>query len=301
MLLATTGCDRVKRSLRPDNSDPRWQGDSALLAAKPEFLFRMLRDSTGERVFPMATVGSLGFRPIAFGDRGWRAFDLLYLQKGTRLTSYHEGVATGATEMTRGMWDPPTDPLDTLPGCPVVVPSGKATVSQNTWLLTSGKRPPLKPVTPLSSAELQAALSTVSTLVAPTSGIAGAILAKYRREVFVVASGIGSRPSIVVLYDDPESLSDTVASIAQRPRQLVVVLDRGVYGFRPSYTFTTLGNRRAAPRIRFLDYLDVDGDGRAELFFGLRNPRPQLYTIVLRFENENWREILRFEGNRCQF
>ena len=83
--------------------------------------------------------------------------------------------------------------------------------------------------------------------------------------------------------------------------EAVVVLDRGVYGFRPSYTFTTLGNRRAAPRIRFLDYLDVDGDGRAELFFGLRNPRPQLYTIVLRFENENWREILRFEGNRCQF
>ena len=311
-VVGTTGCDRVKNALRSPagGGDPRWTGDSTLLASKADFLFRVRRTKGDVRVVPIATLGAQGFRPLYFSSRGWRAFDVQYLQSGSKLTAYRGGRATGEVAMQRGMWEPPSAPLDTIQGCPSVVPSARAAVGDGIGLLTNGAPPPLKPVKPLSAGELQAALATVPTLVAPTSGVSGSMLSKYRRVVHVVNSGTSSSPSIVLVYDDPEQLPDSVAPIAQRPRHLVVVLDRGVYGYRPTFTYSTAGNahQNSPPRYYFIDYIDVDGDGRAELFFGSDDrrilsalPVPALYTVVLRFENEAWREMLRYDGSPCQF
>lgn len=301
--VGATGCDRIKEALRGGpGGDPRWTGDSSLLASKPEFLLRVRRVKGETRVVPMATLGAQGFRPLQLSTRGWRAFDLQYLQKGSRLTVHREGRPAGEAEMLRGMWEPPSDPLDTLAGCGNIVPSARASVGDAARLLTTGRRPPLRPVTPLANSELQAALATVPTLVAPTSGVSGSMLARFKREVYVVHSGASRSPSLVLVYNDPVPLADSVAPIAERPRHLVVVLDRGVYGFRPTFTYSTPGNRQATPRLYFVDYLDVDDDGRAELFFGMDDPRvPPLYTVVLHFQNDAWRELLRVDGNPCQF
>ena len=302
-ILGASGCDRIRDTLRPPGGggDPRWTGDSTLLASKPEILFRVRRLNGNERIVPIATLGSHGFRPLYFSSRGWRAFDLEYLQKGSRLTTYRAGHASGSAEMLRGMWEPPSAPLDTHSTCGSVVPVAKAVMGNGVTLLTSGTRPPLKPVRALAASELQAALGTVPTLIAPASGISGARLLKFKREVYVVNSATSSSPTIVIVYNDPALLADSVAPIAERPRHLVVVLDRGVYGYRPTFTYASAGNRKSLPRYHFIDYLDVDDDGRAELFFGMTDPRvPPLYTVVLRFENEAWRELLRYDGNPCQ-
>jgi hypothetical protein len=306
-----TGCERVKNALRPaEGGDQRWTGDSTLLASKADYLFRVRRTGRDVRVVPIATIGAQGFRPLYFSARGWRAFDVQYLQRGSKLTAYRAGRSAGAVELQRGMWEPPSAPLDTIVGCPSVVPSARAAVADGVGMLLNGAPPPLKPVKPLSAGELQEALATVPTLVAPTSGISGTMLARYKREVHVVNSGTSSAPSIVLIYDDPEQLPDSVAPIAQRPRHLVVVLDRGVYGYRPTFTYATVGNKHQNSPLRyaFIDYIDVDGDGRAELFFGTHDSRvqavlnvPSLYTVVLRFENEAWREMLRHNGSPCQF
>lgn len=298
------GCERIKDALRPgDGADPRWQGDSTLLASKPDFLFRVKRTDGRTRIVPFATVGARGFHTLSFSDRGWRAFDLTYLQKGSTLINYEGGRVAGTTTMDRGMWDQGVAPLDTIPGCYAIVPNALAPVANGTSLLSNGKRPSLKSVQSLSGGELQNALSTISTLIAPTSGISGSMLSRYRRDVHVVAGGTAAYPSIVVIYDDPEVLPDTASTIVQRPRHLIVVLDRGVYGYRPSYTYTTIGNRAAPARYYFVDYFDVDDDGKAEIFLGTdddRLPKDWMYTVVLRFQNEVWRESLRYEGRPCQ-
>ena len=298
-----TGCERIKQAIRGEGGgDARWVGDSTLLASNPEFLFRVRRVNGVDRVVPLTTLGAQGFRPLYFTARGWRAFDIQYLQKGSKLVAYRNGHPAGETAMLRGMWEPAAGPLDTIPGCPSVVPSAVANVPDDVGLLTNAKRPPLKPVKPLGGQELAAALVTVPTLIAPTSGVSGAILATYKREVHVVNSATSSSPTIVVVYDDPVPLPDSIAPIAQRPRHLIVVLDRGVYGYRPTFTYASVGNRQSLPRYYFVDYIDVDDDGRAELFFGTKDPRtPPLYTVVLRFENEAWREVMRHDANPCQF
>jgi hypothetical protein len=94
-------------------------------------------------------------------------------------------------------------------------------------------------------------------------------------------------------------VADSVRPIGQRPRQLIVVLNQGVYGYKPTFTYSTLGNKLSPPRYRYLDHFDVDGDGTSELFFGLTIQGAPLYTIVLRYDTDAWRELLRNERQRC--
>jgi hypothetical protein len=303
-VVGISGCDRLKAAIRPSAGvDLRWQGDSTVLASKPEFLFRVKRTGNDVRVVPLTTIGSQGFRPLFFGNRGWRAFDLQYLQKGLKVTAHRDGRPAETVEMIRGMWEPPSDPLDTIVGCAILVANGRAQVPPGVTLMASSRRAAPRSVKSLSDGELQDALRKVTQLIAPTAGISGSNLSRYKREVHVVQSGVSEWPSILVVFDDPEPLADSVSPLGQRPRHLIVILDRGRYGYRQSYSYSTVANRKSPPRLVFLDYLDVDDDGRAELFFGLRNPPTEfntMYTFVLHFDNEAWRERLRLEAFPCQ-
>ncbi|QJR36011.1 hypothetical protein [Gemmatimonas groenlandica] len=300
LALLSAACDtteRVKNALKADQGDPVWQGDSTLLAPHPEVLFRVTRDSTGPRIVPLATMGPQGFRLLTMSDRGWRSFDIDYLNAGKSLTPYRGGRPLAPVSSTRGMWE--GAPLDTIRGCSLILPGALASIPDGVEFFTSGKRPPLKAVTSLSAGELQTAIDAIPTLIAPAAGISMSMLPRYKREVFVAETGNGPRPTIVVVYDDPEVVADSVRQMGARPRHLVVVLDKGVYGYKPTFTYTTLGNKLSPPRYRYLDHIDVDDDGKSELFFGLKIKGAPLYTIVLRYEAEAWRELLRNERQRC--
>ncbi len=300
LALLGAACDpteRVKNALRADQGDRVWQRDSTLLANHPAVLFRVTREGAGARVVPLAAMGPQGLRLLSLSDRAWRAFDLDYLFGGNSLTPYRAGRSLTPVTSTRGMWE--GAPLDTIPGCAILLPGAVASIPDGVEFFTSGPRPPLQPVSPLSAGELEAALNMIPTLIAPAAGIGMSILPRYRRNVHVAETGTGSRPTIVVVYDDPEVVADNVLQRGERPRHLVVVMDKGVYGYRPTFTYSTLGNKRSPPRFRYLDHIDVDGDGKSELFFGLGIKGAPLYTIALRFETDAWREVLRYKKQRC--
>lgn len=301
-LAGLNGCERIKRQLDRESSldggsDPIWQGDSTFLAARPSVVLRILDTNRGRFAVPVATIGANGFRRLRLSPRGWRAFDITYLHRGNSIRAVKRGVESTPVSMARGMWES-GNALDTLP-CRNVIPAGLVDAKTDASLAVVNTEPKLKPVSPLSSGELQEALATVPTLVAPSAGIPTSMLAKYKREMFELPTGTSTRPSILLIYTDPEVVSDTLSPLAQRPRQLVLILDRGVYGYRPSYKFTTLGNAVSAPKLNFLDMIDVDSDGKAELFFGFIYNKAYDGTFVLRFENDAWRETYR-EGLRCQ-
>jgi hypothetical protein len=300
LALIGAACDtaeRVKDALRADQGDPVWQGDSTLLATHPEVLFRVTRDSAGPRIVPLATMGSQGFRLLTLSDRGWRAFDLDYLHSGKPLTPYRDGQALPPVASTRGMWE--GAPLDTIRGCSNILPGAVASIPADVELFSSGVRPRPTPVAALSAGDLQAALDAIPMLIAPAAGISPSLITRYQRAVHVVQTGSGPRPTLVVEYNDPEVVADSVRPIGQRPRQLIVVLNQGVYGYKPTFTYSTLGNKLSPPRYRYLDHFDVDGDGTSELFFGLAIQGAPLYTIVLRYDTDAWRELLRNERQRC--
>lgn len=289
--------DRVKNALKADQGDPVWQGDSTLLSTHPEVLFRVTRESAGPRIVPLATMGPRGFRWLTLSDRGWRAFDLEYLFAGKSLTPYRGGRALATVPSRRGMWE--GAPLDTISDCSILIPGAVAPIPDGVEFFTSANRPPLKPVTSRPTGELQTAIDAIPTLIAPAAGISMSMLPRYQRQVYVAEAGNGPRPTIIVVYDDPEVVADSIGQIGARPRHLVVILDKGVYGYKPTFTYSTLGNRRSPPRYRYLDHLDVDNDGTSELLFGLKEAGAPLYTIVLHYQAEAWRELQRNQRQRC--
>lgn len=284
-----------------------WARDSVVLASNPEILFRVIPDGGGGYVVPMASIGSQGLRALKFTQRGWRRLDADYLVAGKTLTPLRNGVAEDPVRMFRGMWQPGTGPIDTL-NCPVVVPIARMIVSSSYKygslppFATSGTRPPLKYGPTLDQAAINSALANIGTLVAPSSGIPPGQLSRYERRVHQIPSGVNGSSSLVVEYNDPTPLPDTLKPYGERPRQMIVILDKGTYGFKPGYSFSTLGGRNAAPKLAFLDFLDVDDDGVPEIMLGLMEKElAPLYTIVLRYENDAWRELFRYTGNRCDF
>jgi hypothetical protein len=309
LVLNTSACDEggpIRRAFSGDPTVSRWTRDSLLLASNPEVLFRVVPDAGGALVVPIGTIGAQGIRPLKLSSRGWRRVDASFMHAGKTLTPYGENRAQTEMRMFRGMWQPGVAALDSL-NCPVVVPMGRSllTGSVDTRLppfATNGKRPPLKYGPTLDQAEIARALANVATLVAPAAGVGASQLPRYERRVHQIPTGINGGSSLLVEYNDRTPLPDSVRSYGERPRQLIVILDKGTYGYRPTYTFSTVGNRGTAPRVEFLDYLDVDNDGVPEIFFGLsQRELAPLFTTALRFENDAWREVFRFTGNRCDF
>jgi hypothetical protein len=112
--------------------------------------------------------------------------------------------------------------------------------------------------------------------------------------VHVIQTGVNAQPSIMVVYDDPEPVPDSLLMTETRPRQLIVILDKSVYGYRQSYHYSSLGLR--PPRLTYLDAFDTNNDGKAEIFFGTgakqKNGETYDGIFVLRAEGEGWRPFM---------
>jgi hypothetical protein len=297
--LAVLGaCDRVKAALNPPQLDSAWQSDSALLSQAPTLLYRVVRDADGSKLIPIGTVGS-GFRPLSLTERGWRALDVQYLHGGNAAVPYRNGDALAPIATSRGMWE--GGALDST-RCGVLSPAALAPVPDGVHLLTSGSTPMAAPAQRIGDAELRQVVEVTNSLVAPSAGVSLSRMSSYTRTVHVGSTGVTEQPTIVIVYEDPEALPDSATRIAERPRQLIVVLDKGVYGYKPSLTLTDVNPSRISPRRRFLGFMDTNGDGKSELFLGLgaQIPRGDLVTFSYRWEGSTWIEDASFEKVWCQ-
>ncbi len=304
LVLGGTGCrsikDKVKDVLgeRSVNADPRWSQDSTLLAAQPRVLFRALATTNGTELVPIAMIGPNGFRPLQLANRGWRAFDLQYFEVEQAVYPHRDGRSLPAARIRRGMWTGGFAPLDSIPGCQVIVPSAVANIPEGVMLATSRALTPIKPAPALSDAELREALQRTEKLVAPIKGIPLSMLSRYSRTVHQVNNGSGGRPTLVVIYNDPEARPDS--SLDERPRQFIAFLDHQLYGYQATWTYTTIGDPRSLARLRLLDHLDVNDDGLPEVLLGLLDADAPLYTIVMKREGQAWLEAGRQVRRRCQ-
>lgn len=299
VLATVSGCDRIKEKLYPPQVDNGWKNDSTLLAQTPTVLLRVVRSAEGTRAVPIASVGAKGLRALSLTGRGWRALDVQLLHNGRSLVPYRYGTPLAPMQTSRGMWEGAT--LDSLPGCRQMIPAAAVSIPEGVELLTSGSTALRGLPSALSDGELQEVLNVVTTLVAPSAGVPLSQMAKYRRSVAVVGTGATRSPTIVVSYDDPQELPDSVTRLAERPRQLILVLDKGVYGYKPSLTLKDVSPTRISPRRRFLGALDADGDGKAELYFGLGEtiPRGELATFTYRFSGDAWIADWEYTRTRC--
>lgn len=294
------GCDRIKATLYPPKTDAVWLADSAFVEQSPRLLLRAVRTPAGARAVPIASIGTGGVRALSLGDRGWRFLDTRLLRAGQSFVPYRGSAPLSPLRSARGMWE--GGALDSLPGCRDPLPAAAIALPDGVELLTSGREAlPTIPAT-LGAGVLQEVLYTSAALMAPMAGITLDRIATYRRSVAVVGTGATASPTIVVSYEDPQVMRDSSTQMAERPRQLIVVFDRGSYGYRPSLTLSDVSATRISPRRRFLGALDTDRDGKAELFFGLSAgiARGELVTYSYRFSGDTWVADWEYTRARCR-
>lgn len=299
-VLALCGCEKVKSRLYADNGPPvdeAWKRDSAFVALEPRILFRAVRVGDQNLLMPIAVLANSNLRTLRMSKRGWNYLDLTALNSKQSVTPVQNGMAAAPAQIRQRMWENASQPLDTLTGCSNMIPVIKAAMPAGSELAVINYKLPTDMKT-LSASEIEAALSGIPNLVAPTVGIKAAQLARYKRNVQQVLRR-DAPPAVLAEYHDESGVTDTGTVAARRPRHLVVVMEKGVYGYRAAWNYATTGAESDRPVLRFLDSFDVDGDGKSELFFSVPVPDGNSYTFLFQQKHDSWVEIWRRPPVRC--
>lgn len=303
--LVLTGCqgvrdkisDKLYASDKPDDSG--WRRDSSLIAKGPPVLYRVIRKKSDEFLFPIGLLGKGAPRVLHLSKRGWAMFDIQTLYQGRQVTPVVNGQAGPTATMKQGMWENASAPLDTVPAsvCSSPIAIGKVALPAGTDIVVTNYKLPTELKT-LSEAEMLEAVNGVSTLITPGLGIKSSVLADYTRIIRQIPR-VGGEPAVLVQYDDFRTVTDTSAVVARLPRHIVIVLEKGVYAYRPSWIYSTTGKPNDRPILKFLEAMDVDGDGKSEVIYGVDIPGGASFTIVFKQNNDTWKEYWRRSPMRC--
>jgi hypothetical protein len=299
--LLATGCKDVREKIderlyaKPDASS--WVRDSTLAVSKPPVLLRVIKKGDRDYLLPIALLDKATPTTLRMTRRGWAIMDINLLSSGNQISPVRDGFALTPVSMTRGMWEVPSSPLDTIPGCQTVLPLGLAPLPQGTQLAVANYKIPAGMNT-LSPGEVEAAIREVPLLVTPTVQVSASQLVNYTRSVHQIPR-VNANPAILLSYHDERPITDTSVVGQRRPRHLQIVLEKGVYGYRPSWVYSTTGTKADKPLLRFLEILDADGDGNSEIFFYV-DVRPGIsFTMAYRQKNDTWQEYWRRPPARC--
>lgn len=297
----------LRRVFGKKHVDDAWIADSVFLASRPQILFRVVElPGEGPRIVPIYAKDRAGSTKLALTSKGWRALDSMYMHAGSIGTFYKNGQPSTRGGIQRGMWDAKLPVLDTIQGCRFPLPSARLL---ETGVAAGGESIPAFFAVPDLGKQRYAhaaitpavrdAISNIPLLVGPTSGVPRAKLLKYKPTIDVISTGVSKSPTIVAVYDDPTPIPTKPDWINVVPRQLIAILDRGSLGYTPDYTYTTLGLPGTPATLRYLDNLDIDGDGVSEIIFGMQRSDRPLYLVVLKHYESGWRELYRRGNSRC--
>ncbi|HET7583900.1 MAG TPA: hypothetical protein VFK13_03280 [Gemmatimonadaceae bacterium] len=308
ILTVASGCDKAKsfvragQAARPPKVDPSKVLD---LASRPTILFQVFGERSDPRLIPVGAMKDGHLTNIELTRDGWHQLDAMYLRRDARYTVYKDGEAHGAVTVTRGMWDNADTPLYTLPGCQTLTPL--AQVKLDTDLPTQFTVEFLAASAPMGrqAERLQLPPELVRKLAHELGGIAGkrvgitpALLDSLDLHAVAIGTGTSAAPTVVASFIDPAAANPT--STTERTAHVLVIAEREPDGtYRPAFTHVVHGPLANAEFRRYVDHLDIDGDGVDEIFLEGWRFRGDTFLIALRYEGDTWREVFRSRSNWC--
>ncbi len=291
ILTAAVGCDKrahgeaLDTPLRPQTS----------LAGKPTVLFQLFGDPSDPRLLPVATMGHGRLKTISLDAEGWRNFDRLYFKPGTRITIYHDGAPLTTAVVQRGMWTGGT-PLYRLPRCRAPMPMAAAKLDSVPPDMMSldlvGTSDPLPPTRRDSvTAADQDSARAMAERVAQRARITPAMRAEMDLSTLAFHSGVSGRPTLMT------SFLEKPTSAGLRPRQVFALSDSTAAGF--GITFFHAPKDSTPEFRRFVDHVDLTGDGVDEVVLEGWKSGSDSYPIVLKYVNGSWHELARGATSWC--
>lgn len=306
ILTVATGCDKARGLVGGSGGGTADEPPVAArldLSSKPDILFQVFGEQDDPRMIPVAALGGGTLRPIVLASDGWKAFDSLYTRAGASYTVYQDGRALGAATVRRGMWEG-GEPLYTLPSCRRLTPlaavtvTGQSKASYTVELLASsatlGRAASSEPMSADAAAR---AAREVGYMVAQPAYISRVALDSLDFRGVAIATGASDHPTIVASFIDPnaEGAADGTGQTTH-----VFALGDWIGGkYVPTFTHAVNGSAAAAMYRRYVDHLDVTGDGIDEMVLEAWQYGGVTYLSFLSFKNGKWEEIFRSRSSWC--
>lgn len=300
ILTVGSGCDKPTRAQRAAAAERAGTpGDTLDVASRPPVLYQLFGDRHSPRMLPVAALVDGRIEPIVLADSGWRDFDMVYHRPGAVYTIYKNGRATGTATVKRPMWDARGNAVYALPGCRTHTPL--AAVEVNAPLpagflvehLATDAPIAERPRRPTRGAHLTEA-RRVASAVADELGISEQELERLEFRSVAVATGAHASPTLAISFIDATGRSRADGPV----RQLFVLADDGPEGYRPTYTRVVRATDSTGFR-RYVDHLDITGDGVDELILDGWSAAQESYLLVLGHRDGRWEEVFRGRQSWC--
>jgi hypothetical protein len=277
------------------------------LEDEPPMLFYVFGKRTEPRLVPVAVLQQGKLRRVVLNGRGWREFTRTYTARGDTLLLFQDGRRVGTAAVRRSMWDGDSA-VYSLPNCQLPLPlslvslQGELTGSKVTVEAFASNRHlgRLPEEVTLSPAQVEKTGKDIGLLVAAKLGMSPESIDSLYASTTAVPTGHPERPTLVINMLDP-ALSDTTKK--DDLRQVFIIADAGPFGYGPTFWHFRRGPRAAVQFRRYVDHLDVDGDGYDEIILEAWYPgRQGAFFIVLgqRPAVGGWEERYRSDQDWCQ-
>lgn len=274
------------------------------LSQRPDILFQVFGTKDQPRMLPIAVMADGKLRHIQLDTAGWRRFDAMFLREGREYTLFSDGRVFGAARLRRGMWENDTMPLYQLEGCSSHVPMSEVSIiSERPYkgfvvemMATNATLPQAERMT-LAEGQMPS-VDRVLPASEDRKFVNSGVLAALDGRAIRIATGATPWPTLIT------SWLDSTSSIANDPtaptRHIFLIADRGPDGeYHPTYRHQTEEPLGAAEFRRYIDHLDVTGDGVDELILEGWRFGGKTWITVLGYKGGAWEEIFRSRANWC--
>jgi hypothetical protein len=256
-------------------------------------------------MIPIGVLRNGKIERISLGASGWKQFDDLYGKVGAQYPVYQGGHAIGHVTVRQGMWEDGKDPLYTLPSCNLMVPQSAVTLDAGgkpgyTVSLFASTRPLHETaVTPMDQGEVDRIGHQVAERVATTSGLDKAAIDSLDFHAVAAATGLSKWPTIVITLIDRRA--DEQSSAHEHTTHLLIVADRGdgASEYSPTFKHIVDGDASTGDFRRYIDAIDVAGDGKAELVLEGWKFGGDTFLLFLQYNNGSWTELYRGRSSWC--
>jgi hypothetical protein len=309
ILIAATACDKAKELA---NAATAGRGAEAAeappaerlnLSKKPDILFQIFGEKDDPRMIPIAALVGGKLKQIVLSGPGWRQFDAMYQRSGATYSVYRDGRRVGAVRVKQGMWEVPDQPLYSLPSCQQLTPLASVTTSGDVGagfsveLVASTARLGGVRGKGMSPAQASATARAVGRSVAAANAISADALDSLDFRGLAIATGATAEPTIVASFI--ASNAEERANSDGTTTHVFAIADRTAAGYEATYMHAVKGAAASAEYRRYVDHLDLTGDGVDEIFLEGWQYGGDTQLLVLSYRSGHWTEIFRGRSNWC--
>ena len=273
------------------------------LTSKPDILFQVFGERDDPRMIPVAALKDGALQRIELDAEGWKSFDGLYMRSPATIALYHDGRKVGDATVRQGMWEKPGEPLYSLPSCRLLTPLAALTLGDGmkagytveylASTATLGRKP--------SGTSMPADVATraareVAYGVGDRGGITQSTLDSLDFRAVAVHTGASAEPTLVASFIDPSASEGATDGLA---RHVFAIADRSGDRYAATFTHSVNGPGNGATYRRYVDHLDLTGDGIDEIVLEGWQSGGDTYLMVLGYKGGRWEEVFRGRSSWC--